>query len=43
MVVGAEDSEDEAEEEASAEQKDLAVENFLAMVAAQLLVTTVEL
>ena len=43
MVVGAEDSEDEAEEEASAEQKDLAMEKVLAMVAAQLLVITAEL
>ena len=43
MVVGVEDSEDEAEEEASAKQKDLAVEKVLAVVAAQLLVITVEL
>ena len=32
MVVGAEDSEDEAVEEASAEQKALAVEKALAVV-----------
>ena len=43
MVVGAEDSEDEAEEEASAEQKDLAMDKVLVEVAAQLLVATVEL
>ena len=32
MVVGAEDSEDEAVEEASAKQNDLAMEKALAMV-----------
>ena len=35
MVVGAEDSEDEAVEEASAEQKALAVEKALAVVVDQ--------
>ena len=43
MVVRAEDSEDEAVEEASAEQKALAVEKALVVVADQLLATTMEL
>ena len=43
MVAGEEDSEDEAVEEALQEEKASAEERVLAVVADQLLVTTVEL